>query len=127
MFGKTYPKQLRIRILGTTEQMFAENAINLPLTVAIFRKFFVGLLRERSTEFTLIRGGERLLRHLHQHNIPIALATGSSREIGEPKLTSPAVLFSLFQRNVYSSIDQATGKSCFVFEDAPNGVQQMLR
>lgn len=148
MYGKPYPKQTRMRILGTTEQMTAEIAItdmNLPITVAEFRKIFNRLLYERFTDLSLMRGAERLLRHLHQNNIPIALATSSSREMAELKMTNYAELFNLFHHKVYGSTDpdvitgkpapdiflvaakrfpdQPTGKKCLVFEDAPNGVR----
>lgn len=137
-----------MRILGTTEQMTAEIAIrdmNLPLTVAEFRKIFSDLLRERLADLTLLRGAERLLRHLHHHKIPIALATSSSQEMAELKMTSHAELFKLFNHNVYGStdpdvitgkpapdiflvaakrfVDRPKGKACLVFEDAPNGVR----
>lgn len=148
MFGKPYPKETRMRILGTTEQMTAEIAINdmnLPITVAEFRKIFSHLLEDRLNDLSLLRGAERLLRHLHQNNIPIALATSSSKEMAELKMSNHAELFNLFHHRVYGSTDpdvitgkpapdiflvaakrfpdQPTGKSCLVFEDAPNGVR----
>lgn len=148
MFGKPYPKQTRMRILGTTEQMTASIAINdmdLPVTVAEFRELFSGLLRERLSDVPFLRGAERLLRHLHQHNIPMALATSSSQEMAELKMSRHAEIFSLFHHNVYGSTDpdviigkpapdiflvaakrfpeHPTGKQCLVFEDAPNGVR----
>lgn len=148
MFGKPYPTETRMRILGTTEQMTAQIAItdmNLPISVKEFREIFSGLLLERLGDLVLLRGAERLLRHLHHHNIPIALATSSSQEMGELKMRNHTELFSLFHHNVYGSSDpdviigkpapdiflvaatrfpdQPKGQNCLVFEDAPNGVR----
>lgn len=148
MFDKPYPKETRMRILGTTEQMTAEIAIrdlNLPITIDEFRNLFSQILRTRLSDLALLRGAERLLRHLHAHNIPIALATSSSKEMAELKMSSHAELFNLFHHRVYGSTDPdvITGKpapdiflvagkrfpnrpksiNCLVFEDAPNGVR----
>lgn len=137
-----------MRILGTTEQMTAEIAINdmnLPLTVPEFREIFTRLLLDRLSDVSLMRGAERLSSHLHQHNIPIALATSSSREMAELKMANHIDLFNLFHHKVYGSTDpdvitgkpapdiflvaakrfpaQPMGKQCLVFEDAPNGVR----
>lgn len=137
-----------MRILGTTEQMTAEIAINdmnLPLTVPEFREIFTRLLLDRLSDVSLMRGAERLLRHLHQHNIPIALATSSSQQMAELKMSTHIDLFNLFHHKVYGSTDpdvitgkpapdiflvaakrfraQPIGKQCLVFEDAPNGVR----
>lgn len=148
MFGKPYPKETRMRILGTTEQMTAKIAIhdlNLPITVDEFRAYFSDILRVRLTDLSFLRGAERLIRHLHQHNIPIALATSSSKEMAELKISKHPEIFNLFHHNVYGSTDPdvitgkpapdifiVTGKrfpdcpkpeNCLVFEDAPNGVR----
>lgn len=50
-------------------------------------------------------GAERLLRHLHDHNIPICLATSSSNESVEVKVTHHRELFNLFHHKVMGSSD----------------------
>lgn len=50
-------------------------------------------------------GAERLIRHLHAHNIPICLATSSSKESMEVKTKHHRKLFSLFQHKVMGSSD----------------------
>lgn len=108
MYGKPYPKETRMRILGTTEQGTAKiaiNDLNLPLTVTEFRQIFSELLRQRLGDLQLMRGAERLIRHLHEHNIPIALGTSSSKEMAEFKMTNHRELFDLFHHYVYGSTD----------------------
>ena len=50
-------------------------------------------------------GADKLVRHLHGHGIPIAIATGSHTEEMEMKTKNHKELFSLFQHAVYSSSD----------------------
>lgn len=96
----------------------------------------------------LLPGVERLLRHLASHNVPIALATSSSKEMYDLKTKKHTELFELFNHKVYGSSDDEVvhGKpapdifivaarrfpdnpdpsKCLVFEDAPNGVRAAL-
>lgn len=50
-------------------------------------------------------GAERLVRHLHENNVPICLATSSSKESVEVKTTHHRELFSLFHHKVMGSSD----------------------
>ena len=52
-----------------------------------------------------ITGAEKLIRHLHRHGIPLAVATGSHQEEMQLKLTNHQQLFSLFHHSVYSTSD----------------------
>lgn len=94
---------------------------------------------------TPISGAERLVQHLYQQKIPIAVATSSSRDSFDFKTQKYQRLFSLFSHIVAagSDPDVKQGKpspevfqvcasrfkdtpkpeQCLVFEDAPNGVQ----
>lgn len=93
----------------------------------------------------LLPGVERLLRHLHKHNVPIALATSSGKELYDIKTRRHTDLFDIFDHKVYGSSDpevvhgkpspdifivaarrfpdQPDPRQCLVFEDAPNGVR----
>ena len=50
-------------------------------------------------------GVEKLLKHLHKHNIPMAIASGSSREKYNWKIVNYQDLFSVFSHVVLSSDD----------------------
>lgn len=50
-------------------------------------------------------GAERLLKHLHATNVPIALATSSSQEIAEIKMANHSAVFDLFHHKVMGSTD----------------------
>lgn len=148
LYGKPYPHDVRMRVLGTTEQLMAKIAVtdlDLPITPAEFHKIFQMLCRKRFLNLNLMPGAERLLRHLHNNDIPIALGTSSSLEMAEIKMASHQELFDLFLHKVMGSTDPdvkcgkpapdiflVAGKrfadkpksgNCLVFEDAPNGVR----
>jgi len=52
-----------------------------------------------------LQGAERLVQHLHQHDIPMALATGSHQPELLLKTSRHRTLFSLFSHVVCSSDD----------------------
>lgn len=148
LFGKPYPHDVRMRVLGTTEQSMAKIAVrdlDLPITATEFHHLFTALCRQRFLNLSLMEGAERLLLHLHKYEIPMALATSSSLEMAEIKMTNHQELFSLFNHKVMGSTDpevidgkpapdiflvagkrfadKPKPKTCLVFEDAPNGVR----
>lgn len=104
-----------MQVLGTTEQMMAKIAVTglgLPITPIEFQRLFSQISRQRFRDLSLMDGAERLLLHLHKHGVPIALATSSSMEMAEIKMTNHAELFSLFNHKVMGSTDPdvKTGK-----------------
>lgn len=109
LFGKPYPHDVRIKVLGTTEQLMAKIAVtslNLPITTAEFHHLFTMLSVHRFRDLELLDGAKRLLLHLHKHEVPIALATSSSLEMAELKMTNHRELFSLFHHKVMGSTDK---------------------
>lgn len=107
-YGKPYPHETRMRILGTTEQLTAKIAVSeldLPISTTQFHHLYTALLHKRSKNLSLLEGAERLIRHLHKHGIPICLATSSSEEMAEYKMTNHRELFDLFHHKVMGSTD----------------------
>lgn len=51
------------------------------------------------------KNAEKLVRHLHKHGIPMALASGSDRHNFDLKTKNHQELFSLFHHTVLSSSD----------------------
>lgn len=150
-FGEDYPFEVRVKVMGTTEQNTAATVIrelSLPLTVEQFLDRLDGLVREEFKHLNLMKGAERLLRHLHESNIPFCLATSSGKEMAEIKMSSHSELFKLFTHYVMGSTDPEVkqGKpapdifliaanrfndkpdpsKCLVFEDSPNGVKAAI-
>lgn len=64
--NKPYPWDVRMRILGTTEQMTAKIAVNelhLPITVDEFKQKFTELGRKRLANVTWLRGSFSIAEH----------------------------------------------------------------
>lgn len=147
-YNKEYPHEVRMRVMGTTEQMTIKivvDELKLPLSEQEFQIKFTDLCRQRFVKLDLLKGADRLIHHLHQSKVPFCLATSSSQEMAEVKMSSHTDLFDLFNHKVYGSTDPEVkhGKpapdiflvaarrfktkpnptECLVFEDAPNGVR----
>lgn len=146
-YSSPYPRATRMKVMGTTEQRTCSilvNDLKLPCTVDEFLARFRRDQLLHLGQAPLMQGAERLVRHLHQHKIPIALATSSGADSVEVKTKNHRELFELFGHKVMGSSDPEVkeGKpapdiflvaaarfadcpqpdQCLVFEDAPNGV-----
>lgn len=147
-FGKDYPLDVRMKVMGTQAEKSAEIVIShqsLPLKVPEFLQMQSNIVRKQFKSINLMDGAERLLRHLHETKVPICLATSSGREMAELKMSNYPDLFRLFSHHVMGSSDPEVkeGKpapdifliaaarfkdkpnpsKCLVFEDSPNGVR----
>jgi len=147
-YGKTYTWEFKVTVMGLQTQEVSERIVehyDLPMTWQEYAKLQRDLNEKLMVDAELMPGAERLLRHLHSNNIPIALATSSGRDMVEIKTTNHRELFDLFHHRVCGSTDPDVkeGKpapdiflaaasrfsdnpdpsNCLVFEDAPNGVQ----
>lgn len=146
-FGKEYPLDVRMKVMGTTEQMTGKIVVEdleLPIELDDFLCRLRRMCNQRFTNLALMPGAERLIKHLHANNVPIALATSSGKEGAEIKMSNHPELFRLFNHKVMGSTDaevlhgkpapdifiiaakrfpdQPDPSKCLVFEDAPNGV-----
>lgn len=146
-YNSTYPWATRMKVMGTTEQRTVSiivNDLKLSCTVDEFLKKFREKQLVDLAGAPLMRGAERLVKHLKQNNIPIAVATSSGADSVEVKTQKHQEVFDLFHHKVMGSSDAEVkeGKpapdiflvaasrfpdnpkpeQCLVFEDAPNGV-----
>ncbi|XP_057331933.1 pseudouridine-5'-phosphatase-like isoform X1 [Microplitis mediator] len=149
-FGHSYCGDVTYQVLGRPEVVGIEIIIDyykLPLSIEEVQSKYHQLQQELFVQVRLMPGAERLLRHLHKHNIPIALATSSSESSYELKTRNLKPIFELFHHRVlggsdpdvkkgkpapdiflvaasrFSDSDPVQPSQCLVFEDAPNGVQ----
>jgi pseudouridine-5'-monophosphatase len=106
-----------------------------------------GKIQEQKFPFCKpLPGVERLIKHLSDHKIPIAVATSSTRSKFESKTTSCRDMFKLFDYIVcgddadikkgkpapdiflaaQSRLGNPPAENCLVFEDAINGIEAGL-
>lgn len=146
-YGKQYTWEIKVQCMGMKGHMSAQHIINsldLPLTVDEYLKKIVEQYDTLFPTAKLLPGAEKLVRHLHNHKIPIAIASGGAQDSYELKTTNHKDFVSMFGHVVLASTDPEVknGKpapdvflicakrfedspkpeKCLVFEDAPNGV-----
>ena len=150
-YGKEFTWEHKAQTMGFKTGAVAKaivEMLSLPITAEEFEEEVVKIYQELFPTANLMPGAERLLRHLKENNIPIALATSSNKENFELKTQRWTDVFSLFHHKVLggSDSDIVHGKpapdiflaaarrfpdnpdpsKCLAFEDAPNGVKSAL-
>ncbi|XP_076064632.1 pseudouridine-5'-phosphatase-like isoform X1 [Oratosquilla oratoria] len=122
---------------------------NIPAQPEQYKKEVESLYSSVLPSSMLMKGAEKLVRHLYKYEIPIAIASGSSEESYNLKTTNHKEFVSLFNPVVLASSDpevkngkpnpdvflvcakrfkgSVDPKECLVFEDAPNGVLAGVR
>ncbi|CAF1343516.1 unnamed protein product [Rotaria magnacalcarata] len=122
--------------------------LDLPINEQEFLIKSKALYLEAFSASQLLPGAERLTRHLAAHNIPIGIATGSTRELYNLKTSTNRELFKIFDPIICTeptevhfckpapdiflacakkfSQPPASMSQCLVFEDAENGIRAAL-
>lgn len=147
-YGKTFTWEIKQNQMGLPGKEAAEyliKALNLPITVEEYMAQATALQQILMPECKVLPGVEKLLYHLHEQGIPIAVATSSGAESVKVKTTHHKKLMSLFHHIVCASSDPEVkcGKPspdiflicakrfdehpdpemCLVFEDSPLGLR----
>jgi len=141
-FGKTFDWRLKSNMIGRRaldSARYLVRELQLPLAAEDYLAERNELLRKNFAACGALPGAEALVRHLHRHRIPMAVATSSERDLFEIKI-SRHCWFALFDA-VVSGDDVERGKpapdiflaaaaalgaapaSTLIFEDAPAGLE----
>lgn len=147
-YGKSYSHELDLQIAGTVEtetSRLAVELMDLPITPQEFLAAFRDLSDEQLRTCPLMPGVERMIRHLYDHGIPIAICTSSSQSAVDIKASKKRDIFDMFHHIVCAASDPEVKRGkphpdpflvcasrfddkphpsqCLVFEDSVNGVQ----
>lgn len=118
----------------------------LPMTISEYLDITSVIQHDLFPHAKILPGVEKLIRHLHSQQIPIAVATSSTRSKFELKTSLNKELFELFDVIVCGDdaeikngkpfpdlflaaqkhLGNPPAEHCLVFEDAVNGVQAGL-
>lgn len=104
-YGKHFDWSLKSKMIGMkaseAAQVFVkETRLEGILTPEEFLRQREDMLQYMFPESELMPGAERLIRHLHEHGVPMALGTSSHRRHYELKTTKHKDLFSLMHHVV---------------------------
>ncbi|XP_063726069.1 pseudouridine-5'-phosphatase-like isoform X2 [Symsagittifera roscoffensis] len=148
-FGKIYSFDIKRQIMGMRGNEASQAIIDklqLDISLADFMAEIEATLPEMFKVASSMPGAEKLVRHLHAHNIPIAVCTGSNQVNLGLKTTKHKDMFTLFHHVVtcsddpqvqfgkphpqpfqvtlsrFDAADTIKPHKVLVFEDSPNGV-----
>ncbi|XP_052749148.1 probable pseudouridine-5'-phosphatase, partial [Galleria mellonella] len=146
-YGKKYTKELEIKMYGETDReicLTVVKQLKLPISADEFELQLHYLALKLLPGAPLQKGAERLLNHLHDCKIPMALATNSTEQAVRLHATIRPKLFGMFHHKVSVTDPEVDrGKpnpdiylvaasrfrekpkpiQCLVFEDSAIGVE----
>ena len=149
-YGKKFTNEVKFKQMGRPTKEAAQVLIdyfNIPMTVEEYVNKLSILRPQYFPSARLMPGTERLIKHLHKNNIPIAVATSSDKISFNLKITNHKELFSKFDHIVNGcDVEIKKGKpapdiyllaskrfkekvnfeNVLVFEDSLSGVQAGL-
>ncbi|KAL7310367.1 hypothetical protein PS15m_009879 [Mucor circinelloides] len=131
---------------GNESATMVVETYKLPMSVEEYLEITAIIQEDLFPHAKLLPGVEKLIRHLHAHDIPIAVATSSTRAKFELKTSLNKEVFELFDviicgddaeiKNAKPAPDlflaaqkhfgNPPAENCLVFEDAVNGVEAGL-
>ncbi|XP_019767365.2 probable pseudouridine-5'-phosphatase [Dendroctonus ponderosae] len=146
-YGCEFYPDFITKVQGSVEKQVGRIAIetfNLDTTLEEFIKLYNFHSNKYLGDLELMPGAERMITHLHNHNVPIAVASSTNREAFELKTNKYQQLFACFHHIVCGGTDPEVknGKpapdifliaasrfdnppepaKCLVFEDSKNGM-----
>ncbi|MDD9857761.1 MAG: HAD-IA family hydrolase [Gammaproteobacteria bacterium] len=143
-FGKTYDWDLKAQMIGRPaldSARFLVEQLQLPISAGQYLAERCKLSQRAFAACDALPGAERLVRHLHRHRVPMAVATSSGRDLFNLKTARHRAWFDLMDTVVCGDDPQvARGKpapdifiaaaarlgadpeSTLVFEDSPQGL-----
>ncbi|EDV57341.1 probable pseudouridine-5'-phosphatase [Drosophila erecta] len=108
-YGHTYSFDLKMRCMGKPDSEQAAlivNTFNLPFSLTEFESQQELQCRGKMGSIRLMPGVERLLHHLEECHIPMAIGSGSCRDSFRIKTRRHSRLFDVFHHVVLSGSDE---------------------
>ncbi|XP_032307524.1 probable pseudouridine-5'-phosphatase [Drosophila ananassae] len=114
-YGHTYSFDIKLRCMGKPESDLADvvvSSFNLPIGRTEFENQHELQCRGNLGKINLMPGVERLLKHLHASNVPMAIGSNSSRDSFRIKTRRHSRLFdAVFHHVVLSGSDGEVKKA----------------